>query len=94
MAITVRFIGILRSASGKTKISMEIKGATSLREMIRKILKAKPKLEKMLIDPELEDTVANTLILVNGKEINVLDGLETMLKDGDEIVFVPVTHGG
>jgi molybdopterin converting factor small subunit len=33
-------------------------------------------------------------MLVNGKEIGVLKGLETKLKDGDELVLVPVVHGG
>ena len=36
----------------------------------------------------------NALILVNDREISVLDGLETKLSDGDEVVFVPVVHGG
>jgi len=31
---------------------------------------------------------------VNGKEISVLKGLETLVSDGDEVVLVPVTHGG
>jgi molybdopterin converting factor small subunit len=48
----------------------------------------------VLIDPELENPRPNTLILVNGKEISVLNGLDTMLEDGDEVVFVPVVHGG
>jgi molybdopterin converting factor small subunit len=34
------------------------------------------------------------LILVNGKEISVLKGLETVLKEGDEILLIPVIHGG
>ena len=53
-----------------------------------------PKLKRALVDPEMEDPRPNTLIIVNGKEISVLNGLETMLKDGDEVVFVPVLHGG
>jgi molybdopterin converting factor small subunit len=53
-----------------------------------------PKAKRILIDPELEDPRPNTLILINGREISVLNGLETMLKDGDEIVFIPVLHAG
>jgi molybdopterin converting factor small subunit len=34
------------------------------------------------------------LVLVNGREISVLNGLETVVKAGDELVFVPVMHGG
>ncbi len=48
----------------------------------------------MLIDPELEDPRPNMLILVNGKEISVLNGLRTDIKNGDEIVLIPVVHGG
>ncbi len=36
----------------------------------------------------------NTLVLVNGVEANALDDLETVIKGGDEIVFLPMFHGG
>ena len=39
MAITVRFIGALRSASGKGKIAIKMKDAVPLREFIKKIIK-------------------------------------------------------
>jgi molybdopterin synthase sulfur carrier subunit len=94
MAVTVRFIGALRSVSGKGKITIKIANSVSLREFIKKIVNEKPQLKRALIDPELEDPRPNALIIVNGKEINVLNGLETVLKDGDEVVFVPVLHGG
>ncbi len=94
MTITVRFIGALRSASGKDKIAIKMKDTVQLREFIKKIIKEQPKLKRALIDSELEDPRPNALILVNGKEINILNGLETLLKDGDEVVFVPVLHGG
>jgi len=50
--------------------------------------------KRTLIDPDLENPRPNTLILVNEKEVSVLNGLETMLKDGDEVVFIPVLHAG
>ena len=34
------------------------------------------------------------VILVNGREISILNGYQTEVSDGDEIVFVPVVHGG
>ena len=94
MTITVRFIGALRAASSKSKIALKIKGVVTLRELVKKIVEEEPKLERALIDPELKDPRPNALILVNGKEINVLNGLETMLKDEDEVIIVPVLHGG
>ncbi|MGD2200386.1 MAG: MoaD/ThiS family protein [Candidatus Bathyarchaeota archaeon] len=33
-------------------------------------------------------------ILVNGRNIDLLEGLETLLHDGDEVVFMPPAAGG
>jgi len=33
-------------------------------------------------------------ILVNGRNIHLLDSVETVLKDGDEVVILPPTAGG
>jgi molybdopterin converting factor small subunit len=53
-----------------------------------------PKLKSALIDPMSGEPRSNMLVLVNGQEIGVLNGTETKINDGDEIVFVPVMHGG
>ena len=47
-----------------------------------------------LAGSEINDVWLNALVLVNGKEISVLNGLKTMVSDGDEIVLLPVSHGG
>jgi len=94
MVVTVRFVGSFRSITRKTKLAIKLEGSLALREVIWNMVKEKPALRRVLIDPELEKPRSNALILVNGREISVLNGLETMLKEGDEVVFVPVLHGG
>jgi len=94
MVITVKFIGSFRNVSGKGKLTIKSESIIPLREAIKEIVEELPKLKRVLIDPELENPRPNTLILVNGKEISVLNGLDTMLEDEDEVVFVPVVHGG
>jgi len=94
MAITVRFIGAFRNFSRKTRFTIQTEKTITLRELINKTAKAMPRLEKALIDSELEDPRPNALIIVNGKEISILNGLKTKIKDGDEVVFIPVLHGG
>jgi len=94
MAMTVRFIGALRNASGRDKLVVSVKEELTLKRLINKIVEESPELKRTLIDSELEDPRPNALILVNGKEISVLKGLMTMVRDGDEIVLVPVLHGG
>jgi MoaD family protein len=94
MVITVKLLGALRGISGQSKLAIEFEGVVPLRKVIREITKELPKLKGVLINSELEDSRPSTLILVNGKEICVLNGLDTMLGDGDEVVLVPVVHGG
>jgi molybdopterin synthase sulfur carrier subunit len=94
MVANVKFIGSFRSISGKDKLALKLTNSAPLRNVVKKIVHELPKLKQALIDPELGEPRTNVLILVNGKEISVLQGLETVIKDGDEVVFVPVLHGG
>lgn len=92
--MTIRFFGVFRSVTGKNRLTIKLRATVPLKEAIKKIVEETPRLERWLIDPDLEDPRPNTLILVNGKEVSVLNGLETTLKDGDEVVFIPVLHTG
>jgi molybdopterin synthase sulfur carrier subunit len=94
LKVTLRFVGSFCSLTGKRTLSITLDKSESLRKVIDNFTEKSPKLKNALIDPELEKSRANTLVIVNGKEISVLKGLETKLKDGDEVVFVPVSHGG
>ena len=94
MTITVKFVGALRHASGAGELALDCTDDVSIRELISEITKELPALKRSLIDQQLEDPRPNVLILVNGKEISVLNGLETNLQNGDEVVLVPVVHGG
>ena len=87
--ITVKFVGSLRSLAGKGELAMELGKMASLMEVMKRMAEESPKLK-----PALANSKAGMLILVNGKEVSILNGLETMLKDGDQLVFVPVIHGG
>ncbi len=94
MAVTVRFIGSLRASVRRSKLSLAVTKPIRLRRLMDMIMEKNPKLERALIDPELHNPRLNALILVNGKEISVLNGMDTLLKDDDELVIVPVVHGG
>jgi len=94
VSLTVKFIGALRHLSGKTQFLITFQDGISIKELLDKISQEMPKLKRTFTDQEFNDSRSNSLILVNGREISVLNGYETKLCDGDEIVFVPVVHGG
>jgi molybdopterin converting factor small subunit len=62
--------------------------------LIETLSEKTPFLKKTWGDMQLIDSRSNSLVLINGREISVLSGLETKLSDGDEVVFIPVVHGG
>jgi molybdopterin synthase sulfur carrier subunit len=94
MAVIVKFLGSLRHVSRVRELALDYKEHVSIGELVNELTNKLPGLKRSLIDQQLEDPRPNALILVNSREISVLNGLETTLKDGDEIVFVPVVHGG
>ena len=93
MPLALKFIGALRQISGKTQLTVNFQEGMSLKDLITKISREMPQLDKTFSD-QLNDSRSNALVLINGREISVLNGLETKLNEGDEIVFIPVVHGG
>ncbi|MEM3041579.1 MAG: MoaD/ThiS family protein [Nitrososphaerota archaeon] len=92
--VKIRLMGIFKKALEKDQIIFETQKTEKLRDIIQKIVETSPELRRVLIDPELGDPRPNAVILVNGREISVLEGLETEIGDRDEIVLIPVAHGG
>jgi molybdopterin synthase sulfur carrier subunit len=94
MNVNVKFVGSFRGVSGKSEIAFRFTNPVSLRVLVAKIVERLPKLKSALVNPESGEPRSNMLVLVNGQEIGVLNGVETKVNDGDEVVFVPVMHGG
>jgi molybdopterin converting factor small subunit len=51
-------------------------------------------LRALLVEGESMDPRPNALIMVSGREIGALDGLDTLLAEGDELSLLPIAHGG
>lgn len=94
MIVNVKFVGSFRGVSGKSEIAFRFSSPVSLKILVAKVVERLPKLKSALVNPESGEPRSNMLVLVNGQEIGVLNGIETNVNDGDEVVFVPVIHGG
>ena len=93
--VEIKFLGVFRQFSGRNQVLVKLEKPATVKNAIEKLTEdLSPAFKRALVDPELEDPRPNALILVNGKETSVLQGLETKIKDGDKIVLVPVSHGG
>lgn len=92
--VEVRLLGVFRGIAGIDSLSLEVE-RSDMKNVIKVLAKSFPsEARKLLIDPDLDDPRPNALILLNGREISVLNGLGTEVVDGDEITLIPVVHGG
>jgi molybdopterin synthase sulfur carrier subunit len=94
MEVKVKLLGVFRRAYGADEVKLRIQKDKKIKEVIWRMARSSEALRRVLIDPVLESPLPNAVILVNGREISALDGLETRLTDGDEVTLIPVVHGG
>ena len=94
MTVTVKFIGSFRGISNRSRLVINLESPLLLRKVMKRVVEMLPNLKGTLINPERGGARTGMLALINGREISVLDGLETIVEDGDELVLIPVTHGG
>ncbi|MFI5299691.1 MAG: MoaD/ThiS family protein [Polyangiales bacterium] len=91
MPITVRVPTPMRSLTGGAE-EVSIDGAANVAEAITKIEAQHPGLRDRLLDEKGVRKFVN--LYVGDEDIRFLDGLETSLKDGDQISIVPAIAGG
>lgn len=96
MRVRVKLYGVLKTTAKTGELELNFDASVSVRQLVIRLVNeiARPEFETYLIDPELKDPRPNALILVSGTEVGALHGIDTMLRDGDEVVFLPVAHGG
>lgn len=94
MKVTIKFFTSLREITGNKMVIIELKNLISVEQLLSLLF------EKY--GQEFRDYVYNQegkvqdflSFLVNGKNINNLEGFNTILKDGDIIAILPPVGGG
>lgn len=93
--VRVRMLGTLKEASAKVEEEILFQGEIDVTGILQRIIAEHgDRLAELLFDKVLQSPLLNALILLNGVEINNLDGLRTAVGDGDTLTLLPITHGG
>lgn len=90
MAITVRIPTPLRTLTGGAE-TVSIEGKT-IRELIENLESSHAGIKERLMDDKGVRRFVN--LYVGEEDIRFLDGLDTELKDGEEVSIVPAIAGG
>ncbi len=95
MKIKVKFFTLFRLEFGLSELDIEISDKKiSIKDLLKIIDKSTGKdISKKLFTDE-EKVKTSAIILVNGKNIFHLNGLNTEIKDGDIISLFPPGGGG
>lgn len=97
MRVRLRLYGVFKSAANASELEVDLPDQElTVRSVIDRLVSRSElrNLKSLLLDPAGSDPRPNALIMVSGREINTLCGLDTKLTESDEIALLPVAHGG
>lgn len=89
--VWVRILGDLTEEFGD-KVHFELEDGSKLKDLISKFKRARYPQRGFL--GRYRITGSNLVMLINGRNINVLSKLETPLNDGDIVTLLPLSTGG
>ena len=92
--IQVKLLLLVQERLGRTELVIE---SDTIRELQLKIIEAHSDQmlkDNMFVSKETGLFHEWMLVLVNGRNTKFLDGLDTILKDGDVVVICPPVGGG
>jgi molybdopterin converting factor small subunit len=93
MSLKVKMLGVLREVGSNERTVSIVEGAT-VDSVIRGLMTEDGRLEAALWDKVVDSPFPNALIMIDGVEVNNLEGLETPVNQGQELVLLSVVHGG
>jgi molybdopterin converting factor small subunit len=93
----IKFFGVFRSAAKTNEVHLQVTEENpTVKSVISQLLSQEPfaDLKRVLLDGETNDPRPNALIMVSGREISTLNGMETELDANDDLALLPIAHGG
>ena len=96
LEVTVDYLGhIKRILEVKFPEQIELSKGDSIRDLLIKLAEKHGQAFKNAIyEPGSSDLKSNVILTVNGLLLNQLNGIETKIKDGDRLTFMPIVSGG
>ncbi len=99
--VKIKFFTLLKLYLGLDEIEINLEKETTLLEILKRVIekigeeKGKIFKEKIFENPQSLDRLKEgVMILVNGKNVLDLEGLETIVKPGDQVSIFPPGGGG
>jgi MoaD family protein len=93
MKVKVAFHGEVRRAAGTPGLELELRNGSTVRAVLQLLRDQFNTAFRELVG-EGEEALRRVTVFLNGENILIKEGLETPVKDGDELyIFTPVAGG-
>lgn len=89
----VKFFATLRPVVGAKEAEVEVEAGDTVRNVLEKLIAAYPGLGERILDDDA-NLRSSINVLVNGRSVRFLDGLNTIIRDGDRLALFPPIGGG
>jgi len=95
MKITVKFFALVRELTGKREEVIDIDDQATVRSLLDKLVaEYGVKFRDYLFDPASKETRRHVQFLIDGRNAALMQGLDTVLKDGNSLAILPPVGGG
>ena len=94
MKVEVKFFTSLREITGKKTEEIMLTDITTVEELLTKLSEKYGKNFRAYLYSKNGKVQGFLSVLVNGKNINALEGFDTKLKQGDTVAILPPVGGG
>jgi molybdopterin synthase sulfur carrier subunit len=93
--VKVYTILALKKILGEREFEVSVPPGSTVKDLITWMInKWGDKLSSHLFQPESDRLLPHIRFMVNGRGIEFLNGMETVLQDGDEFLMLPLLTGG
>jgi molybdopterin synthase sulfur carrier subunit len=93
--VKVSTILSLKKILGQREFEVSLPPESTVKDLISWMVKTwGDKLSLHLFSPGSDQILPHIRLMVNGRSIEFLNGMETMLRDGDEFLMLPLVAGG
>ncbi len=95
MRVKVHYLGLVKTYTNKGQDDLELSEGAKLSDLLSKLAAnfGKP-FDAEIYEPAKREVKAMFTVMVNGVIMGQLDGVETKLKDGDNVIIMPLMTGG
>ena len=90
--VKVKFFSNFRDLAGTAVTQLE---AVNVRDLLEKLVDRNEGLKDALVDSESDrELKSGVTVMLNGRNVRFLDGLDTELSEGDTLAIFPPIGGG